>query len=676
DDGASGTAYQYDIRYSTSEINDDNWNSATQADGEPNPQTAGSNETFIVEGLNPGTTYYFAIKTADEVSNWSGLSNVVSTTTDLGPPSPVGASLDTTNNTATLRCSQLSVPISIYYQFALDTLASFVSEVYHTGTVSGSEVQATYNSLRDGERYYWRCRVIASDHSNTSAWSSINEISFAAELEPPSLVGADIDTANASAELICTQVSTSVDIYYQFALDTLESCQSAQYQIGSLTDSVVKSTFTELRNQTMYYWRCRVVASDQSNTSTWSVTKNFRFNNTPEAPTPQSPLDSSVVETLQPTFIVLNSSDLDGDNLTYDFRLYDESSEVLLSMGESITEGDSVTQWTVPLDLVDSVGYTWCARCYDGEAYSQWTPMIGFTVNLGIEVNNPPTMPVHYSPQDTSTITTASIILVVENAVDPEDDSLSYDFRIYRDSMLTQLVENQSNVSEGNIKTSVTLDFTPVDGRSYWWQVRATDGENVTEYTQATWFKYVDLIASGEETVAGTSRPTDGEVILTNRPVLTAVNAATEGPNSYFFEIATDPEFVDSVAISSAIPEDEGGFTSWRVVEKLESDRDYFWRVHANDYNYSPVSKFHVAVDVYAFPNPVHLGEEITFNLPEEPHDLLILTVSGETVIIKEGLCDEWKWELNNSTGNKVAVGIYLWYLTGTDAHGKIVVKP
>ena len=81
DDGDQGIATTYDIRYSTSAIDDSNWDSAIQATGEPIPQAAGFSETFTVTGLSDTTTYYFAMKTADEVPNWSGLSNVVSETT-------------------------------------------------------------------------------------------------------------------------------------------------------------------------------------------------------------------------------------------------------------------------------------------------------------------------------------------------------------------------------------------------------------------------------------------------------------------------------------------------------------------------------------------------------------------------------------------------------------------
>ena len=81
DDGSTGTATLYDVRYSTSTITTGNWASATQATGEPTPSVAGSSESMTVSGLDPSTTCYFAIKTSDEVPNESSISNVPNETT-------------------------------------------------------------------------------------------------------------------------------------------------------------------------------------------------------------------------------------------------------------------------------------------------------------------------------------------------------------------------------------------------------------------------------------------------------------------------------------------------------------------------------------------------------------------------------------------------------------------
>lgn len=81
DDGDEGTATGYDIRYSTSLINELNFNDATSASGAPVPSTAGTQETYVVTGLLPSTTYFFSIKAFDDVANYSPASNSPSVTT-------------------------------------------------------------------------------------------------------------------------------------------------------------------------------------------------------------------------------------------------------------------------------------------------------------------------------------------------------------------------------------------------------------------------------------------------------------------------------------------------------------------------------------------------------------------------------------------------------------------
>ncbi len=79
DDGNVGRAGAYELRFATSPISGADtlgwWNGAASAGVLPPPLVAGSREQFTVIGLTTGTTYYFVIRTADEVPNWSGFSN-------------------------------------------------------------------------------------------------------------------------------------------------------------------------------------------------------------------------------------------------------------------------------------------------------------------------------------------------------------------------------------------------------------------------------------------------------------------------------------------------------------------------------------------------------------------------------------------------------------------------
>jgi len=84
DDGATGRASAYDLRYSTSPITEANFAAATPVAG-PDPQPSGTPETFELGGLTHSTMYYVALKALDEFGNTGELSNVATGTT-LGPP--------------------------------------------------------------------------------------------------------------------------------------------------------------------------------------------------------------------------------------------------------------------------------------------------------------------------------------------------------------------------------------------------------------------------------------------------------------------------------------------------------------------------------------------------------------------------------------------------------------
>ena len=86
DDGNIGTATEYVVRYAAAPIvSQFGWLLATDVDGEPTPQPAGTRQSMVVSGLTPGQTYYFAIVTRDEAGNEGGLSNSPGAMAGIGP---------------------------------------------------------------------------------------------------------------------------------------------------------------------------------------------------------------------------------------------------------------------------------------------------------------------------------------------------------------------------------------------------------------------------------------------------------------------------------------------------------------------------------------------------------------------------------------------------------------
>jgi hypothetical protein len=82
DDGTEGTATQYDVRYATTAITEATWDACQQVATVPTPVAAGSEQTVAIDA-SAKADVYVALKAADEVPNWSGLSNVVSGSVDI-----------------------------------------------------------------------------------------------------------------------------------------------------------------------------------------------------------------------------------------------------------------------------------------------------------------------------------------------------------------------------------------------------------------------------------------------------------------------------------------------------------------------------------------------------------------------------------------------------------------
>ncbi len=68
-----GVAAFYDIRYALKESDLKKWENAQVVPGEPLPESAGTHQEYTLTGLEPGRSYYVAMKTVDQAKNISEL---------------------------------------------------------------------------------------------------------------------------------------------------------------------------------------------------------------------------------------------------------------------------------------------------------------------------------------------------------------------------------------------------------------------------------------------------------------------------------------------------------------------------------------------------------------------------------------------------------------------------
>jgi len=185
----TGVASAFDLRYSRSPITASSFGSATRWTSTPAPAAPGTTQSVTVTGLLPSTTYYFAIKTADEVPNWSSISNVVSHTTSPMPdavrPGPLTIAVTSvTDSTASLgwtavgddSLSGAAASYDIRYSTSPITATSWSGATQVAGeplpAAPGTPQSYTVRGLSREVAYFFAARA-ADDAGNLSALSNV-----------------------------------------------------------------------------------------------------------------------------------------------------------------------------------------------------------------------------------------------------------------------------------------------------------------------------------------------------------------------------------------------------------------------------------------------------------------------------------------------------------------------
>lgn len=273
DDSTSGQAAVYDLRYSLSLITDATWSTATRATGLPVPKFAGSKETLLVTGLQPATTYYFALKSADEVPNWSALSSVaVRTTPTVVPSTPALASPSSGSGglptNATLEWNPSSGASSYRAQVSQDS--TFATTSYNANDLIGTSVSVS--GLEYNRKYFWR--VSASNSSGTSPYSAVWSFTTVAEPPPaaPTLASPSNGSTGVPINPILVWNSTSGASNYHIQISTGSSFVTLLSDMAGLIDTTFSGA--GLKYNTTYYWHVR--ASNAGGVSAYSLTGSFK----------------------------------------------------------------------------------------------------------------------------------------------------------------------------------------------------------------------------------------------------------------------------------------------------------------------------------------------------------------------------------------------------------------
>ncbi len=421
--------------------------------------------------------------------------------------------------------------------------------------------------LEDNTPYWWR--VQADDGQVVSGWATgsffVNtsndspgqpQVSTPSDLSEVATLTPDLEVTN----------STDVDndsLTYVFTVyaDDGVAVEAESPALSAGANGTTSWTVTpELVENSDYLWR--VTVTDEHGLSSSSSQVSFFVNLANDAPGPPAiidPVSGSEVTDTTLTLLVDNGFDPDLDELTYFFELdtvntFDSQD---LQVSPAVTEGTDQTGWDV-LGLTENTMYYWRVRVNDGTTDSAWATS-SFFVN---QTNDPPPVPALVNPADGSWVANSTPLLQVGAVSDPDGDTITYEFEVYSDNALSQLVA-EGTASDSNWTVSTSLD----DDQWYYWLVRAVDEHGLAgDWLPLSRF-FVDANGVNDTPTITMLEPATDQSVSGN--VTISWDDADPDSNaqiSLYYD--SDGVGEDGVLIAAEIPEDDDGAAdtySWDV---------------------------------------------------------------------------------------------------------------
>ncbi len=215
-----------------------------------------------------------------------------------------------------------------------------------------------------------------------------------------------------------------------------------------------------------------------------------------------------------------------------------------------------------------------------------------------------PSIPGPLFPLENEDVMEVSPELVIENSTDADADNIVYEFEIYSDPQMNDLVASQLDVAQGDQLTYLPYyhwladtsggipspDETtnwPVpaileDDNRYYWRVRSTDGEGFSLWAYKSFF--VNTVNDPPASFQICSPSNEFEVDSLT-PLLTVMNSEDVDSTDvvYNFEVYEDEGMVSLVTSVIDLPEGDNGTTAWQASPALQDNTWYYWRAVALD---------------------------------------------------------------------------------------------
>ncbi|MDL2228065.1 T9SS type A sorting domain-containing protein [Bacteroidales bacterium OttesenSCG-928-K03] len=389
-------------------------------------------------------------------------------------------------------------------------------------------------------------------------------------------------------------VAGYLDLKYEVQISDDESFNNISYTLNTDLSAIYTPP---LKFNTEYFWRVRAI--DNNNASSWSDVWSYKTFSTIRATgpnesqlqTPRTTLSWSNIATLP--FKGISKFEI----LISDSETFEPTAEELYTVFvEENIEGVK-TMNTIIYTLNFNTKYYWKIRAYNSaegafEDVSDWTDTRAF-ITVGLNELSKPEM-----RNNRNLNLQPDVSLLAKNTY----TGCQYIFEIDTD-------EEFSNPSEYKSVTPTLSNYdTLLFGEKYFWRSRLEYNDNLSDWTEETW--WFTVIASPE-----IESPANGEIMTPTKKLNVKKINCTD---NYVIEVSSSSNFTSDVyttIVDQPKTKVEVSLNSF-VGFAPEENKTYYWRVKAvNDKNesdwternfkYTTVGiQNYIAVETNIYPNP------------------------------------------------------------------------
>lgn len=633
----------------------------------------GSNQLYTVNGLLPGTTYYWRVRVHNIIGWVYNTSVIESFVTPAGPSVPLPVLSWPVGNPTVYTLS----PTLYWYHNEPAFGLSYEIEVVQgepaalTGTANILPTTNKFvqlNGLTPGTKYSWAIRSVSG--SGASAWStpaSFTTLTVPAVVVPtPSwpLGGAVIYTT--SPKLYWYLGSDGTGLTYE-----VELVSGTNPFTGSATYTNITSLNYQLSNLpsgTDFKWKVR--SKRGTSYSNWSDAALFSTvaevaSTPPVVPHPSWPVGGATVYATTTTLRWWLGTASDG--YTYEVELRAGALQA------SPTATGLTNPWLNVPQLLAGTTYNWAVRSLKNGVYSAWSTGEAFTTIASTPVAVTPVL--SWPIGGTTIYTTTQQLSWYLNSA---STGLTYNLK-YSTSPAMSGATTVTNLTNSRYELTGLLP-----GTTYYWQVQSTDG--VVSSAWATPESFVTW--SGTWAVRPiTGSPVDGIQLSTSAPVLSWIVPTSGDISGYEVQYSNNPEFNNATTLQSQI-------TNLVITSGLQNTT--YWRVRSKNANgdfsaYSDAASFIPAspnsvkeqsipenfVLEQNYPNPFNPSTTIKFGVPVTGNvSLKVYDNLGNLVATLVNDVKEAGTHLVSFNASNLASGIYFYRLeaAGTSVSKKMLL--